>query len=263
MKKIYPKKLEKVYAFGSGYLLDSVIKFTLRKKIYGMENLSGVPGTVGGAVVQNSGSCGVEIKDVVSAVETFDVKTNKINIYKNKECIFDYRSSVFKQKTNHIIIKVYISLKKKFKPKLEHQELKGFFIKIRKITPSLIREKILKMRVDKIPDWRVEASAGSYFKNPIVHRTTFKRIKEKYPHVLAFPQRTDYFKISLGYILDKICNLKAYKHKDVEFYSKNALILVNHGKAKAEDVLYLANLAKKLVKKKVGIKIEEEVVCLK
>jgi len=262
-KKISESKDSKVYSFGSGYLLDSVIRFTQRMKLSGIENLSGIPGTIGGAVVQNSGACGVEIKNLIFAVEIFNTETNQVLVLKNKECEFSYRNSVFKQQRGHIILKVYVNLNKKFKPVLKHQQIRELLGGDKKISALSIRRKILELRSNKLPNLRQIGSAGSYFKNPIVSKFSFKKIKDEYPDIMAFPLESGYVKLSAGYILDKICKLKNFKYKKVGFYKKNALVMVNLGGAKSVDVIYLANIAKKLVKDKLGIEIEEEVIYLK
>lgn len=275
-----------IYSFGTGEILDEIVGFLVEEKAYGTENLSGIPGTIGGAVVQNAGAYGVEMKDILASVEGINSDNGERFLLKKEECGFGYRESIFKknrsslssynltslgchkkpesftpilvrQNRNLIITKVYLKLNKIFSPNTKYPDL--LKISSGKITAEKLRENILKIRAEKLPDWHKIGTAGSYFKNPIITEEKYSEISKKYPDIPKFPAQDGFVKISLGYVLDKICGLKGFRQGPAGFYDKQALVLVNWGGAKSTDIIVLENLARKLVKEKLDIDIETEV----
>jgi UDP-N-acetylmuramate dehydrogenase len=250
---------EATVSAGAGEDWDDFVKFVIDKNLFGAENLSGIPGTVGASAVQNIGAYGVEARDIIAYVKGIDTKTGKNFLLENKDCCFGYRDSIFKKNKSLIITEVYFSLKKKFIPKIEYPDLKKSLKDEKMLTAKTISETIIKIRAEKLPDLQKYGTAGSYFKNPIITEQKYSEIAKKYPDLPKFPAEIGFVKIPLGFVLDKICGLKGFRQGNTGFYEKQALVLVNFGGAKSTDIISLENLAKKLVKEKLGIDIEAEV----
>ncbi|MFA6226885.1 MAG: UDP-N-acetylmuramate dehydrogenase [Candidatus Paceibacterota bacterium] len=250
---------EVVISAGAGEDWADFVKYSINENLSGVENLSGIPSSVGASAVQNIGAYGVEAKDIIACVEGLDANNGESFLLKNRECNFNYRDSIFKKNKNLIITKVYFNLGRKFMPKIEYPDLKKVFEGEKKLTPKMIGEAIIKIRKEKLPDLEKYGTAGSYFKNPVITEEKYLEIAKKYPELPKFPSGEGFAKIPLGYVLDKICGLKGFRQGNAGFYEKQALILVNFDGAKSIDIIALENLAKKMVKAKLGIDIEAEV----
>ena len=149
---------------GSGENWDDFVKFCVTKNWYGIENLSLIPGSVGAAPIQNIGAYGVEIKDYIYDVNGIDLKNNIKKTYSNKSCNFEYRDSIFKRelKNNFFVTEVTFVLMKNKKFTLDYSELKN--INSQGLTIQNIRDKIIEIRNSKLPDPKLLANAGSFFK---------------------------------------------------------------------------------------------------
>jgi UDP-N-acetylmuramate dehydrogenase len=248
---------------GAGESLDDVIALSTTRKLFGLENMSGIPGTVGGAVVQNAGAYGAEIKDCLVSVEGINCINGKGFILENKDCLFNYRSSFFKKNKKFIITAINLKLSKKPVINIEYGGLKNKFLDKKEITSDDIRGVILGMRTQKLPDWHKVGTAGSFFKNPILTENKYQILKEKYPELPGFAEKNKKIKVSLAWILDNICGLKGYKDGNMGLYESQPLVFVNLGEALASDVISFSDKIKNIVKEKIGIEIEEEVEKIK
>lgn len=219
----------------AGCFLKNLVSFCIEKELSGLEFLAGIPGTLGGAVRGNCGAFGNSIGDFVEEVKVFDFKKMKIVYFSKQKCNFSYRESIFKKNKNLIILKVTLSLKKGRK-----EEIK------RKI------KEYLKYRKERQPlDY---PSAGSIFKN-FIGKIKDKKLIKKYPELKNFNLKKT---IPAGYLIEK-CNLKGKRKGGAEISKKHANFIINLGKAKAKDVIYLINLAKKKVKEKFKTDLKEEI----
>lgn len=243
---------------GAGEIWDDIVALSVKQNLFGLENLSGIPGTVGGAAVQNAGAYGVEIKDSLVSVMGLNLITGKEFVLKNVDCQYGYRDSFFKHNKKYIITSVTFKLSKKPVFNLTYTGLKDLASK-EGIKAADIREAVLQIRGEKLPDWHKIPTAGSFFKNPIVTSDKFEELKQKFSEILGWSEPKGKVKVSLAWILDKICNFKGYREENVGLYDKQPLILVNYGGATAKEIIYFAEKIKKIVKEKVGIEIEEEV----
>ncbi len=248
---------------GAGEILDEIISLSIIRNLCGLENLSGIPGTVGGVVVQNAGAYGVEIKDVLLSAEGLNMTNGKKFILNNPECQYGYRDSLFKRNKKFVITMVTLRLSKKLVLKLDYYGLKDIAGKGETAKPNNIRQAILKIREEKLPDWHIVGTAGSFFKNPIITNEKYNELKEKFPELPGFSEIKNKTKIPLAWIMDKICNLKGYSEGNVGLYEKQPLILVNYGGATEKEIDSFANKIKNIVKEKVGLEIEEEVEKIK
>ncbi len=213
---------------------------------YGLENLSYIPGTVGAAPVQNIGAYGVEVGDRIEKVHTINAKTLKERIFSNKECEFSYRNSIFKKEKEWIITKVEFNFTNQIN--ISYKGLENLK------TPQEIREAVIKIRKEKLPDWHILGTAGSFFKNPIVPIGSVN-----YPDLPKYPVDEKTEKISLAFIIDKICGMKDFRIGNVGTYKNQALVIVNYGGATAKEVDEFANEIARVVKEKTRLDIEREV----
>ncbi len=247
----------------SGENLDDVIKYSLVEGLFGLENLSNIPGTVGGAVFQNAGAYGAEIKDHLYSVAGIDAYSGETFTYYNNNCQFGYRDSFFKEKRNLIITEIQFNLSKEFSPQLEYAGLKNVFNNITIIRAEDIRDAVIKIRAEKLPDWHKLGTAGSFFQNPIIDQDKLDVLKINYPQIPSFFESKEKIKIPLAWILDNVCGLKGYREGNVGLYEKQPLILVNYGEATEKEISDLVEKIKKIVKEKTGIEIKEEVEKIK
>ncbi len=242
---------------GAGESFDSVIAETIGKSLWGLENLSHIPGTVGATPVQNVGAYGVEVADLISHVTVFDVTTKKIITLTNSECMFSYRYSLFKENKNLIIVSVTFIVASVSVPKLTYGDLANLPMDMQ--TPRGIRETIITIRSAKFPDWNTEGTAGSFFKNPVITKEQADTLLAKYPDIPTYKSNDDRVKVSLGYILDKLCGLKGFAHGPVRLYEKQALVLVATPPATTSDIKNFKKIISDAVFLKTFIHIEQEV----
>lgn len=244
----------------AGEVWHDFVQWTLQKGFWGLENLSLIPGTVGAAPIQNIGAYGVEVKDTLWEVTCVDLQSGENKIFSNSECRFAYRDSFFKQEGagRYLVWDVTFRLPKKnilhleygdIRKELDHQQIKA--------TPLSIAQAVIHIRQRKLPDPRVIGNAGSFFKNPIVSKEQRDALLQKYPDLVSFPYQKEQFKLAAGWLIDR-AGWKGKKLGPVGMYEKQALVLVNHGGAEAEDVWKLASQVSQDVKRLFGVEIEPE-----
>lgn len=252
---------ELLVTVGSGAELDNVIEEFVSKELWGLENLSGIPGTVGGVPIQNVGAYGVEACDVVDQVRTFDTDTGEVKTFSNTECAFQYRHSFFKTPwgRRYLIDEVTIKLSRVPSPILNYKDVQAHFGKRANPTLSEIREAIKTIRKGKFPDWHTHGTAGSFFKNPIVSKETYNRLLTQYPDLPGFVLSGGEIKISLAWILDHACGLRGYREGNVGLYDKHALVLIAEHGATAQEIKMFAQKISDTVFEKTNIEIEYEV----
>lgn len=244
---------------GAGEIWDEVVALSVIRNLSGLENLAGIPGTVGGATVQNAGAYGIEIKDCLFSVSGLNLVNGKKFTFSKVECQYGYRDSLFKHNKKYFITSVVLSLRKKPVFNLEYDGLKQKLVDESHLTSAKIREAVLQIRAEKLPDWHKMGTAGSFFKNPIITEDKYIELKKIYPDLPNFLEKKGYVKVPLAWILDKICNLKNFKEGAVGLYEKQPLVLVNFGEATAKDIKNFSEKIKNIVREKTGIEIETEV----
>lgn len=247
---------------GAGAIWDDLVKKAVKGNLQGIECLSGIPGSVGGAPVQNIGAYGQELQDTFVRVSVFDTEKLKVLTMNKKDCKFSYRESIFKkQKERFVILDVTLRLKKGGRPTTTYESF-IYYLKEKGIdNPSLsqVREAVLDIRRERLEDYRKCANAGSFFKNPIIDKKSFEKISKRYPEMPSFPADAGKVKLFAGWLIEN-AGWKGKKYKNVGVSQKNALILVNpEGKGKASEIKELAQLIQRDVKKKFGIILQPEV----
>lgn len=248
---------------GAGENWDDLVHLAVEKKLHGLENLSLIPGSVGAAPVQNIGAYGAEAANVISFVEVFDRRVSKVKILNNKACRFNYRDSIFKKPIgkNLIITSVGFLLKKKAPLKTDYRDIEEWLRRQKISKPTLldIRRAVTEIRTKKLPNLAELGTAGSFFKNPIITSARFKKLQARYPDLSGSELGRNKVKISLAWILDKICGLKGFSVGKIGLYENQPLVVVNYGDASSADVQSFAEKIAAAVKEKTGLVIEREV----
>lgn len=239
------------------------ILYTLEKGWGGLENLSLIPGNVGTAPVQNIGAYGVEIKDVMDSCEAINIHTQQKHIFTNSQCKFAYRESIFKneEKGRYIIVSVTFKLtKKNHILHTEYGVIQEVLLEkgITNPCPTDVSQAVISIRESKLPNPKEIGNSGSFFKNPIVKRTDFERIQKQFPKMPFYEVDAEHVKIPAGWLIDT-CGLKGYRKGDAGVHQKQALVLVNYGKANGFEILELAHFVRDTVQKTFGILLEFEV----
>lgn len=240
----------------AGMVLDQLIQWTLEKGVYGLENLSAIPGTVGASVVQNVGAYGVEAKDVVSWVEAYDMREQHPVVFSAAECRFGYRTSLFKtQPGRWLIRRVHYRLSHTYSPNLSYRALEG----LPHATAVELRQSITDLRWGKLPRPEEYGSAGSFFKNPVVDETTYLRIKSVHPDMPEAHATAEGYKLSAGWLIDR-AGWKGRTMGRAGVWPKNALVLYNTGGCTGLEVVALAEAIQRDVQQKFGISLAPEAI---
>ncbi|NQV88645.1 MAG: UDP-N-acetylmuramate dehydrogenase [Parcubacteria group bacterium] len=254
---------------GAGENWDKFVSLAVEKGFYGAENLSGIPGTVGASPVQNIGAYGAEVGNTILWVEIFDTVALETKKLSNLECQFGYRDSIFKKPEgkNFVITRVCFKLSKETELNTNYSDVKKYFVEknIKDPTISDLRSAILEIRASKLPDLKKYGTAGSFFKNPIISKKDYEELKKKYPEIVSYEVvgQNDVMKVSLAWILDKICGLRGAREGNIGTYENQPLVIVNFGGGTTTEIENLANRIISTVKEKTGIIIEQEVQKLK
>lgn len=248
---------------GAGEVWDDVVRDSVARNLWGIENLSLVPGTVGGAVVQNIGAYGAEARETIFSVEAFDTSVMQIKTFLRDECELGYRESIFKKNKNLIVVGATFELAKHGTPRADYEDVKKYFEEKEIVEPTLteIRDAIVSIRTKKMPAPPI-GTAGSFFKNPVVSAQKYESLKNEFPEIKAYAQGDYTYKLSAAWLIDHVGNWRGYRKGDAGVHEKQALILVNYGTASAEEMLSLAQEIKKDIKEKTGVTLEEEVVMM-
>jgi UDP-N-acetylmuramate dehydrogenase len=245
---------------GAGENWDTFVEYCVENNFGGVENLSLIPGTVGSSPVQNIGAYGIEVKDVIQDVYAIDLATKREIHFDNKACEFKYRNSVFKNelKGKIIIYKVVFKLTKMHNYNIEYGMVKKNLEKFSEVNLKNIRQTIIDIRRSKLPEPEELGNAGSFFKNPIVNISILKQLQEQYPEIPHYTVDEDSVKLAAGWLIDQT-NLKGYRNDDAGVHKKQALVLVNYGKATGNDILNLSQFVQEKVFEKFGINLAPEV----
>lgn len=257
---IYEDDLLVDVAVGAGEEWDDFVSWSVGRNLYGAENLSWIPGRVGAAPVQNIGAYGVEAESIILQVNGFDLKTSEPASLAAEQCNFNYRSSIFKEPgyKYFLITSVVFRLKKQGQLVTGYGDLKNAILELG--VPSLenLRKAIIQVRSSKLPDPRKLGNAGSFFKNPIVSEEIATALAEHLPGLPVYQSSEGYVKIGAGFLIEK-AGWKGYHHFGAAVHERQALVLVNKGKATGHDILKLAEMIRKDVFEKFGIMLEPEV----
>lgn len=244
---------------GSGMVWDEFVEWTVENGWCGIENLSLIPGEVGASAVQNIGAYGVEAKDCIKEVECVDLRTGERRVFTNQECRYSYRQSIFKNelKGRYAVTYVTYILNKEYTPHIEYGNIRSNLPEGVEVTPRIVRDAIISIRNQKLPDPKVQGNAGSFFMNPVVSRGKFLEIQKDYPQ-MPFYEVEGGVKIPAGWMIEQ-CGWKGKALGKAAVHSRQALVLVNLGGATGKDILALSDAVRRSVREKFGIDITPEV----
>ena len=283
---------------GAGVVFDDFCAWAAKEGLWGVENLSYIPGEVGASAVQNIGAYGVEVKDVIRTVYCYDTVEEAFVHFDVSECGYGYRDSVFKRpeyKGRYIVTHVVFNLSRDPRPRLDYghmaERVTEAMAGTDNMTPALIRKVIIKIRKEKLPEPSVMGSAGSFFKNPVVSAEHFARIEAaakaefgedyKVPHygvpadchsipeIPASPsadgscveagEKQNLIKIPAAWMIEQ-CGWKGRRSGGAAVYDKQPLVIVNYtGEAFPEEIIGLERRIVESVRKKFGVELHPEV----
>ena len=280
---------------GSGVVFDDFCDWAAKEGLWGVENLSYIPGEVGASAVQNIGAYGVEVKDVIRTVYCYDTLEEEFVKFDVNECGYGYRDSIFKNhevKGRYIVTHVVFALSRTPKPVLDYGHLHDAVSEMAgtsQITPGMIRKVIIKIRKEKLPEPSVKGSAGSFFKNPVIPMEHFLKIEAaakaeygpgyKVPHYLipttpsVIPtapsvissedavrvEKSPMVKVPAAWMIEQ-CGWKGKRSGGAAVWDKQPLVIVNHtGEAYPEEIVGLERRIISSVKEKFGVELHPEV----
>ena len=257
---------------GAGVRFDDFCAWAAKEGLWGVENLSYIPGEVGAAAVQNIGAYGVEVKDVIHQVCCYDTVEEEFVRFDNADCKYGYRDSIFKSpefKGRYIVTHVVFFLGRYGKPKLDYGHLREAVETAaagKDITPDIIRRTIIKIRKEKLPEPSVMGSAGSFFKNPIVSAEHFSRIEAAAKAELGSDYKVPRYdlpdgtvKVPAAWLIEQ-CGWKGKRSGGAAVYDKQPLVIVNYtGDAYPEEIVGLEKRIVASVKAKFDIGLHPEV----
>jgi UDP-N-acetylmuramate dehydrogenase len=255
-----PGKGNVIVSAGAGVNWDDFVEWSVNKGFGGIENLSLIPGNVGATPVQNIGAYGVEVKDQIVKVKTININDGSIMVFNNEECEFGYRNSIFKNsaKGKYLVTRVYYRLTTKPELNLSYESLKEEVNKLGAATLKNARQGVINIRRSKLPDPEIIGNAGSFFKNPVVESCVAINLKNKYPDMPVYNDREGFMKLASGWLIDR-CGWKGKRIGDAGVHEKQALVLVNYGKATGKEIYNLSEEIKRTVNEKFGVNLEREV----
>lgn len=255
----------------AGVVLDDLCSQTTKEGYWGLENLSGIPGHIGGAAVQNVGAYGTEFKDVVESVTCFDTNTGQFVTLSKKECEYGYRDSVFKHSDRAgrlIVCFVTLRLSRAYAPNLEYTPLRSRLAKTVSLTPEKVRDTVMEIRDGKLPDPKTVGSAGSFFKNPVIQGDMLNDVIDRWnQHPESEQNPLKYFqlpdnsvKLSAAWLIDK-AGCKSLSEGDASLWPTQPLVIVNtNGDATGQDIVRLEQRIIARVRDVFGIELSPEVV---
>lgn len=246
---------------GAAVEWDDLVAWSVERGLWGAENLSLIPGTVGAAPVQNIGAYGAEAKDVIAHVRMFDTVRREHGVLTAEECRFAYRDSIFKHELRGraVITSVEFRFGKHPAPDLGYGDLQRETEARGGASLRNIREAVCAIRRGKLPDTAVLGNAGSFFKNPVVSRAEAERLAARYEGMPVYPAPDpERRKLAAGWLIDR-AGMKGYRKGRAGVHDRQALVLVNFGGATGEEIMELAREVQLRVRDAFGVAIEPEV----
>ena len=245
---------------GSGVVWDDFCQYAVEQGYGGVENLSLIPGEVGASAVQNIGAYGVEVADVIDRVEAIDRQTGEKRIFRNEECKYGYRTSIFKTdfKGKYLVTAVIYRLTKKPVLKLDYGNLVEELKDTREITLASVRDAIIRVRNRKLPDPEIAGNAGSFFMNPVIPVALYENLLTTYPLMPHYKVDDAHVKVPAAWLIEQ-CGWKGKSIGDAAVHDRQCLVLVNKGNASAQEIIELAQAIVSSVKERFSIEIHPEV----
>ena len=236
---------------GAGEIWDDIVTLSLDNNLYGLENLSGIPGSVGASPIQNIGAYGSDISDFVEYVETFNLKKGRYEVFSKSACNFSYRDSIFKKNPNLLVTKICLNLSKKFKANTHYEALP------KKVSDAREQRKnILTIRSQKLPNHKKIPNVGSFFKNPIISKSRLKKLISDFPEIKSYNYDEKNYKISAAWLIDEL-DLKGTAKGQCGISKEHSLVFYNFSD-QSDSLLTYAKEVKKRIKENFDIALEFE-----
>ncbi len=246
----------------AGEAWHEFVIWSINNNYGGLENLSLIPGCTGASPMQNIGAYGVEIKDTFFELEAIDLETARTHTFSKSDCEFGYRESVFKRrfKNKFIITSVTFQLSKQLIFNIEYGAIKQELdaMKVSELSLKAISQAVINIRSSKLPNPIEIGNAGSFFKNPEVNETTYTRLKQEFPNLVAYHLDNSNYKLAAGWLIEQ-SGLKGYQVGDAGVHKLQALVLVNYGNATGKQIYDLSTHVLQIVKAKFAVELEREV----
>ncbi|SEA96463.1 UDP-N-acetylmuramate dehydrogenase [Alkalimonas amylolytica] len=241
----------------AGHNWHQLVCWTVEQGLWGLENLALIPGSVGAAPVQNIGAYGVELADRCRYVDFFHWDSQQVQRLDVSDCAFAYRDSVFKHQLagQGVIVAVGFTLSKSPRRVLSYQGLDKLPANC---TLQQVLATVVTIRQSKLPDPGELANCGSFFKNPLLPEKIAQALQLRYPAMPVFAQGKGQSKLSAAWLIDQ-AGFKGKKLGDIGCYSRQPLVLVNHGAGTAEQLLQLIESIQLQVQTRFGVALETEV----
>ena len=247
---------------GAGENWHRFVEYCIQKNLAGVENLSLIPGNVGASPMQNIGAYGVEIKEVFHSLEAYHIGDKKLVEFGLADCEFGYRESVFKNKFKNQFVITTVTYKLNKQPVYNvaygaiQQELETMGVK--DLSIANIAAAVIRIRSSKLPDPKEIGNAGSFFKNPEIESEQFTQLKNDFPDIVGYDLNNGKIKLAAGWLIER-CGWKGYRKGDAGCHDKQALVLVNYGNAKGNEIYELSTDIILSVQKKFGVELHREV----
>jgi UDP-N-acetylmuramate dehydrogenase len=247
---------------GAGENWHRFVLYCIENSFCGVENLSLIPGNVGASPMQNIGAYGVEIKDIFYSLDAYHIQDKKLVLFKLDDCAFGYRESVFKNKYRNRFIITGVTYKLKKQPTFNtsygaiEQELEKMGIK--QLSIKAISDAVINIRSSKLPNPTEIGNAGSFFKNPEIINSKYVELKSEFENIVGYNLPNGNVKLAAGWLIEQ-CGWKGFRNGDAGCHAKQALVLVNFGNAKGNEIYTLSSQIIASVKEKFGVALEREV----
>ena len=248
---------EGLVSIASGESWHESVLWTLKKNLFGLENLSLIPGTVGAAPIQNIGAYGAEISSFIHSVKFLNLNTKKIEEFTNEECQFNYRNSIFKELKDYLILEVKLELFKKENINISYKSLKDYMeaegLDLSKATATQVCRCVCELRNTILPDPKKAPNAGSFFKNILITKDEYNDLRE----IIEVPYHEGskkMVKVSSAFLIEK-AGWKGYAEDNVSVSDKHSLVFLCNGKATGKEVMLLADKITKDVHQKFGVNL--------
>lgn len=246
---------------GAGEIWDETVKKTVEMHLSGIETLSAIPGTTGAAPVQNIGAYGQEIADTLQSLTAYDSQTNSFVTLQNADCNFSYRESIFRgsEKGRYVITSITIKLSKSSPQPPFYDALQKYFDEhdIHSFTQEAVRNAVIDIRTNKLPDPNLLPNAGSFFKNALVEDWKLNELHTTYPDMPAYDMGDGKFKLSTGWLIEQT-GLKGTVIHGIRVHDKNSLVLINESASSYNDLAMARDQIISAVRDKFGVQIEQE-----
>ncbi len=239
----------------------TLVDLCLGQGWYGLENLALIPGSAGAAPIQNIGAYGVELSDRLVEFEALERETGQLVRFSKAQCRFGYRDSAFKteHRDRYVITSITLELSREPAPDTSYEALARELeaAGIDRPTPRDVHEAVCRLRLARLPDPAVLGNAGSFFANPVIEAERHRELKERFGEIAVFEQPDGRVKLAAGWLIER-CGFKGIRADDAGVFEKQALVLVNHGRATGRDILELAARIQTKVRDTFGVDLEIE-----